>query len=391
VNVPSQGANTFSSFLLYLDTRDVAVSVTDIAINAAATGPVDSDNDGVNDDQDAFPNDASETTDSDNDGVGDNADAFPNDPSETVDSDNDGVGNNADAFPNDASETADSDNDGVGDNADYDPNDPLVTEDPEPKQLVSVKGNPSASVGGNVDVVIEYNVSDNDANLTGIGLNVHYDSSSLTFSAFADILATDNISTDGPFNDDADLDGNPATDKYVSGAWASLFANWPGELPIELLTLSFDVADPVTGDTTPIGFSSVSNAAGYDFAPTAYEMPFSSGSWDFDKDGKADALTDGLMLLRYTFNLRGAALTAGAISSGSALTATEVEANVAEASLSFADIDGSGNVDALTDGLLLLRYLFNLRGDALIAGAIAGGAERSSATDVEAYIISLMP
>ncbi|MGB1334272.1 MAG: glycosyl hydrolase, partial [Porticoccaceae bacterium] len=60
VNVPAQGANTFSSFIMYLDTRDVAVSVTDIAINVAATGPVDSDNDGVNDDQDAFPNDPSE-------------------------------------------------------------------------------------------------------------------------------------------------------------------------------------------------------------------------------------------------------------------------------------------------------------------------------------------
>ena len=370
INVPSQGANTFNSFIMYLDTRDVDVSVTNIAINAAATGPVDSDNDGVNDDQDAFPNDASETADSDNDGVGDNADAFPND----------------------ASETADSDNDGVGDNADYAPNDPAVTEaPPQPDQLVSVKGNPSASVGGSVDVVIEYNVSDNDATLSGLGVSVHYDSSSLTFTGFADVLAADNISSDGPFNDDQDLDGNPATDKYVSGAWASLFSNWPGALPIELLTLSFDVADPVTGDSTPIGFSSVSNAAGYDFVPTAYDMPFSSGSWDFDKDGKADALTDGLMLLRYTFNLRGDALTAGAISSDSTLSAAEVEANVADASTSFADIDGSGNVDALTDGLLLLRYLFNLRGDALIAGAIAGGAERSSAADVEAYIISLMP
>ena len=57
----------------------------------------------------------------------------------------------------------------------------------------------------------------------------------------------------------------------------------------------------------------------------------------------------------------------------------------------FADIDGSGEVDALTDGLLLLRYLFNLRDDALVAGAIASGAERSTSADVEAYIISLMP
>ena len=60
--------------------------------------------------------DASETMDSDNDGVGDNADAFPSDPLETMDTDADGVGDNADAFPEDASETMDSDGDGMGDN-----------------------------------------------------------------------------------------------------------------------------------------------------------------------------------------------------------------------------------------------------------------------------------
>jgi len=91
--------------------------------------PVDSDNDGVSDADDAFPNDASETADTDSDGVGDNSDAFPNNASETLDSDNDGVGDNADAFPNNASETLDSDNDGVGDNADAFPNDPNETED----------------------------------------------------------------------------------------------------------------------------------------------------------------------------------------------------------------------------------------------------------------------
>ncbi len=353
---------------MYLDTRDVAVSVTDIAINAAATGPVDSDNDGVNDDQDAFPNDASETTDSDNDGVGDNADAFPND----------------------ASETADSDNDGVGDNADFAPNDPSVTEGP--KQIVSVKGDPSASLGGSVSVTIQHSTDNGETGLTGLGLRVHYDSSALTFTEFADVLAQDAINAgSGPHNDTDNLDGNAATDKYVDAAWASIFGGWPGVNPADIMTITFSVVEEAATDTTPIDFSKSSGAAGYQFAPEAYDMPFSSGSWDFDEDGKADALTDGLMLLRYTFNLRDAALTSGAISSDSTLTAAEVEANVAEAASSFADIDGSGEVDALTDGLLLLRYLFNLRDDALVAGAIASGAERSSSADVEAYIISLMP
>ncbi len=91
--------------------------------------PVDTDGDGVPDDDDAFPNDPTEWSDSDGDGVGDNGDAFPNDPTETADSDGDGVGDNADAFPNDPTETADSDGDGVGDNADAFPNDPTETAD----------------------------------------------------------------------------------------------------------------------------------------------------------------------------------------------------------------------------------------------------------------------
>ncbi len=51
----------------------------------------DTDDDGVPDDQDAFPNDATETTDTDGDGVGDNADAFPTDPAASVDADGDGM------------------------------------------------------------------------------------------------------------------------------------------------------------------------------------------------------------------------------------------------------------------------------------------------------------
>ena len=85
--------------------------------------------DGVGDNSDAFPNDASETQDSDMDGVGDNADAFPTDASETLDSDMDGVGDNADVFPTDSSESMDSDSDGVGDNADAFPNDDTETLD----------------------------------------------------------------------------------------------------------------------------------------------------------------------------------------------------------------------------------------------------------------------
>jgi len=89
----------------------------------------DDDNDGVPDENDAFPNDPTEWADTDGDGVGDNSDAFPNDPTEWADSDGDGVGDNSDAFPNDPTESADSDGDGVGDNSDAFPLDPSESVD----------------------------------------------------------------------------------------------------------------------------------------------------------------------------------------------------------------------------------------------------------------------
>jgi len=112
--------------------------------------------------------------------------------------------------------------------------------------------------------------------------------------------------------------------------------------------------------------------------------------FDFDKNSTLDALTDGLLLLRYTFGLRGENLTNSAISSESTLTPEEVEANVEQAA-SIADIDNNSSLDALTDGLLFLRYAFGLRGDSLVNNAVASSATRTSAEDIEAYIESHTP
>lgn len=113
-------------------------------------------------------------------------------------------------------------------------------------------------------------------------------------------------------------------------------------------------------------------------------------SWDIDKDGEADALTDGLLLLRYTFGLRNTSLTDNAISTGSTLSSSEVSAEL-EATLSIADIDGNGEIDALTDALILLRYLFGLNGESLTSGAVASGAIRSTPAAITQYLIDNMP
>ena len=71
----------------------------------------DIDGDGVENQDDAFPNNANETMDTDGDAVGDNTD---------TDDDGDGMADSADAFPLDSSEQADLDGDAVGDNLDAD-------------------------------------------------------------------------------------------------------------------------------------------------------------------------------------------------------------------------------------------------------------------------------
>ena len=117
-----------------------------------------------------------------------------------------------------------------------------------------------------------------------------------------------------------------------------------------------------------------------------------SGDWDIDGDGRADALTDGLLFLRYAFGLTGDPLISGVVASDAQYTtASDIEQELATIYASSGDIDGNGEVDALTDGLLLLRYLFGLDGDTLTAGVIGDGATLTDSAGLETYMATLMP
>jgi phosphoheptose isomerase len=61
------------------------------------------------------------------------------------------------------------------------------------------------------------------------------------------------------------------------------------------------------------------------------------------------------------------------------------------APLAVLDIDGDGETGALTDGLLVLRYLFGFTGATLVAGAIdAANCTRCDAAAIEAYLQTLI-
>ena len=102
-------------------------------------------------------------------------------------------------------------------------------------------------------------------------------------------------------------------------------------------------------------------------------------SFDIDSDGEAGALTDGVLLLRHLFGFSGDSLTEGVIATNAdRSSAIEIETYLSDYSHKI-DIDGDGSKGALTDGLLLLRYLFGFRGDTLVNGAVGEGAARTSA------------
>jgi hypothetical protein len=85
-------------------------------------------------------------------------------------------------------------------------------------------------------------------------------------------------------------------------------------------------------------------------------------------------------------NPKGEALTNGAVGTAAERADAESVASYLSAGRQALDIDGDGEAKALTDGLLLIRYLFGFEGEALIAGAIGRDATRKDAGSVQAYI-----
>ena len=129
----------------------------------------------------------------------------------------------------------------------------------------------------------------------------------------------------------------------------------------------------------------------YHFAPLALLAKPRSTRVTMCKPSLFDALTDGLLLLRGMFGLDGSALVTGTIASDATYSeSVDIESRIATLG-DLADIDGNGEIDALTDGLLTLRYLFGLEGDTLIAGVVASDATRTTSVDIEAYLKTLMP
>ena len=258
--------------------------------------------------------------DPDNDGFlsHNNVDAFPLDPNEWLDADLDGVGNNADI---------DDDNDGFADTYEIANNlDPLVA---------------------NFDIDNDGIANDIDSDIDGDGMLNNMDAFPLDSNEQID------SDSDG-VGDNADADND--NDGIIN--------------TLDLFPLNAFESSDSDGDGVGDNADFFPNSAQYsldsdlDQMPDAWERKYGLNPTDAS-DAFLDQDNDGLTALE------------------------EYEAGTIP--LKILDIDANGSVDALTDGLIILRYLFGLRGQALISDVIPEDAMRAEASDIETYIETLLP
>jgi hypothetical protein len=138
-------------------------------------------------------------------------------------------------------------------------------------------------------------------------------------------------------------------------------------------------------------YALVTNPSGqsgdFQLTATGYGAPVCTSGLDVDGNGAIAVLSDGLLVLRYLFGFSGNALTAGALGMGATRDAAQIAAYLAGCGVAL-NVDGNAIADSLTDGLLLLRYLFGFRGPTLIQGAVGTGCIRCTALQIEGYLES---
>src|SRR6267143_665590 len=113
---------------------------------------------------------------------------------------------------------------------------------------------------------------------------------------------------------------------------------------------------------------------------------------DVDLNGTADALSDGIVIIRHLFGFTGSALTNGAVDpAGQRTDPTAISTYLNQFSNTMLDVDLNGNADALSDGILIIRNLFGFTGSALTDGAVDPAGGRTNATAIATFLNNMNP
>ena len=238
-----------------------------------------------------------------------------------------------------------------------------------------------------IAVPLTYTDATRNSRLQDLELAMHFDSRALQFNgvsqAIPPLAMAPRIEADLD-----DRDRNPATDRRVVLRWQAGSTGAGSQAAIPLLTATFR---STTGFTdTLIGLSSGNTIAGSGFCGDPIAIQRRPWNLDIDDDGRIDNVTDGALLLRYAFGYdSGPDLIRSLIGTGARRrTADAIGAYLQEGVRSGAlDLDGNGRFDALSDALMVIRYNADMAsGDQLTAGALALDATITDSSAIAAQL-----
>jgi hypothetical protein len=246
------------------------------------------------------------------------------------------------------------------------------------RQQITSLDNLTAAPGGNVSIPLLYKTSTGDNTLTGISLRLHYNSNELSFQN-ADNLFNNNLFVAvEDLADDRNLDNDPQSDRYIQFGYTDFAGNWPNQtLPLKLGDFNFTTTDNFTG--TQLNLTSDNLAPGYSLEADPILVSKQAWNLDIDGNGEIKALSDGIMIVRHLFGtFPGERLTQGAIAPNATRNLAEIQAYLQQGvDNKYLDVDGNGEIKALSDGIMIVRHLFGTFPDErLINGAISPDATR---------------
>lgn len=114
-------------------------------------------------------------------------------------------------------------------------------------------------------------------------------------------------------------------------------------------------------------------------------------SLDVDLNGQADALSDGIVIIRHLFEFIGNDLTDGAVDPTGQRTDPTAIATYLESIRSSLDVDLNQKADALSDGITIIRSLFGFIGNELTDGAIDLGGGRTDPAAIATFLDNMNP
>ena len=177
--------------------------------------------------------------------------------------------------------------------------------------------------------------------------------------------------------------------------YLAVTGSWPNQtLPLKLGDFAF-TATSTFAEQTQLNITGIDGAIAVGYGLQADSLLVREQTWnlDIDGDGSVRALSDGIMAVRYMLGaaFAGDKLIQGAISPTATRNLTEIQAYLQQGVEDrFLDIDADGSVGALSDGIMVVRYMFGaaFAGDKLTEGAIAPGATRDL-TEIRDYLAGL--